>query len=394
MGKMITVPELGRAYLPSAWEDSLDQATPIRRYALGRELPLNQVLKELRLGRAVVLSGPWELVLRLLSQVEGRRTELLSGAPPKGRQAREAARQEVLSRLLLVATSDGQVDTQPPLQIPHLLELLGDQREASGGQPILVPVSALCHLLSLLEDRYPVHALETDLWSPNSVLQPRQQEVYDLMRERLAALGDSLPPEPRCLDMGCGSGALALLMAKELRPLNPRVWATDALPEALATTRLNAAQLRDEGLIDGDRFQVTEGGDLYQPLRGLQFHLIAFNPPWANARPRTRLEIARFDQGQETLFRFLQETPPHLGEGGHLLLFYADNAGPKAIEGLLRASERAGLQVVETLSRRIRVARRWEHIYLYDMVRLGDRAPRHTKSASDHLGPLADSDGQ
>jgi methylase of polypeptide subunit release factors len=145
------------------------------------------------------------------------------------------------------------------------------------------------------------------------------------------------------------------------------IWATDALPEALATTRLNVARCEEAGIVPKGLVRITDGGDLYEPLDAECFDLVTFNPPWARRQPRTRLEIARFDPGQRTLERFLIQTPAHLTPGGHLLLVYADNAGPSAIENLERIADKAGFKIADRRSQRIRVARRWEHLYLYDL---------------------------
>jgi methylase of polypeptide subunit release factors len=254
------------------------------------------------------------------------------------------------------------------MTIPHLIEFLGDYRSANEDLPLLVPALAIQELQTALAETYPVQALDTDLIAPKTVLQPRQQEIYDLLRERLLMLRETLPSGVACLDVGCGSGALALVTAQLLAGQGAHVWATDKLPEALATTRLNVAKLAEEGLINAQDVTVTEGGDLYEPVADMRFGLVTFNPPWARRAPRTRLEIARFDPGQRLLRRFLAETPAHLAADGHLLLFYADNAGPEAITTLEEEADAAGLRTVERLSVRIRVSSGWEHIYLYDMV--------------------------
>jgi release factor glutamine methyltransferase len=78
---------------------------------------------------------------------------------------------------------------------------------------------------------------------------------------------------PLVLDLGCGSGAIALALAQECPAA--RVRATDISAAALALARRNARQLGLEERVSFCR------GDLLEPLRPLgQFELIACNPPY------------------------------------------------------------------------------------------------------------------
>ncbi len=382
MGQFVQISRDERAYLIHPWADSLPAQAELPAIDLGEGGGPGRALRALQRGAWPIASGAWRDVEALLEAVAARPSELGGGRARPGRPSRRGPdpAREAQRRVLVAASADGWLDTRPPIHLPHLLELLGEPRGASAGLPVLAPATAIAELMATLDERYPVRALGAELVAPKMVLQPRQQEVYDLFEAKLLDLRDvemryiaSLPARQdaslRALDMGCGSGALALQMAQLLAPLGPTVWATDVLPEALATARLNIDRLSAQGVVRGELLRVTDGGDLYEPLGELAFDLIAFNPPWANARPRTRLEVARYDFGQATLRRFLEATPAHLRPGGRLLLFYADNAGPKALEGARAAAEAAGLRIADATSRRIRVARRWEHIWLYEMGR-------------------------
>jgi release factor glutamine methyltransferase len=134
---------------------------------------------------------------------------------------------------------------------------------------------------------------------------------------------------PQVLDVGCGSGAIALALAQECP--GARVKATDLSPAALARARANARELELEGRVG------FCCGDLLDPFRPAgQFHLIASNPPY----------VRRGDlEGLEPQVR---DHEPHLamdgGEDG--LDFYrrlAGLAGPfLAPEGLLVLEVGAG----------------------------------------------------
>jgi methylase of polypeptide subunit release factors len=381
MGDYLQVRGVGEAYVPSAWEHLVEGDVAARQHALKGPRPSNALLKELRLGRCAVVCGAWVHIDGLLDELARRRASLApqkGGAPRRGEHRRHQPKADPLDRVLVLAEADGALLTEPPLEVPHLIELMGEPRlvvrdsfpaaPAAGGALLAVPATAIRSLLAALEESYPISTLGIDLLAPNTVLQPRLQEVYDLVDERLQELALSLGECLRCLDMGCGSGALTLTVARALSSKASVVWATDALPEALATTRLNVARCEEMGIVPPGLVRIGGGGDLYEPLGDQRFELITFNPPWARRQPRTRLEIARFDPGQRTLERFLADTPAHLEPSGRLLLVYADNAGPGAIENLERMAREAGFEVSDKRSRRIRVARRWEHLYLYDLV--------------------------
>jgi release factor glutamine methyltransferase len=78
---------------------------------------------------------------------------------------------------------------------------------------------------------------------------------------------------PRVVDVGTGSGILAIAVA--VRRPDARVWATDISADALAVAGLNAAR---HGVAD----RVTpRHGDLLSPVHGDgPFHAIASNPPY------------------------------------------------------------------------------------------------------------------
>jgi release factor glutamine methyltransferase len=76
------------------------------------------------------------------------------------------------------------------------------------------------------------------------------------------------------LDLGTGSGAIAIAIAKE-RPLC-RVTATDTSAEALEVARQNARQLE----IPNIEFLA---GDWTEPVRGRVFNVIVSNPPYVRS---------------------------------------------------------------------------------------------------------------
>jgi release factor glutamine methyltransferase len=108
-----------------------------------------------------------------------------------------------------------------------------------------------------------------------AVLIPRPETEH--LIEALLALG--LPEEPHLLDLGTGSGCLAVAAAHALP--RARVVATDISAPALQVARVNAAQ---NGVAARLRFLE---GDLFEPVlrRGLEsaFDVILSNPPYIGA---------------------------------------------------------------------------------------------------------------
>lgn len=78
---------------------------------------------------------------------------------------------------------------------------------------------------------------------------------------------------PRILDVGCGSGAIAISLAKSIP--NSQVWAVDISKEALAVSRENNARLEaGVNIIEADALNGVEN-----TLDG-KFDIIVSNPPY------------------------------------------------------------------------------------------------------------------
>ncbi len=135
------------------------------------------------------------------------------------------------------------------------------------------------------------------------------------------------------LDLGCGAGTGALLLAPRVR----RVVGTDANPRAIVLSRLNAA-------INGvDHVEFREG-DLFQPVLGETFDLIFSQPPFVAgpdaAGAATYLHGGA--RGDEIAFRVLAGIGPQLGPGGRaVLLTEWPDLGDGPIEQRVRQELRA-----------------------------------------------------
>lgn len=126
-------------------------------------------------------------------------------------------------------------------------------------------------------ERVPVSLLvgSKEFWSlsfkiSRDVLTPRP-DTEILVEAALSRMPDRERPW-RVLDLGTGSGAIAISLAHE-RP-RARITATDISPKALQVARSNADELRV-----GENLRFLEGS-LFEPIEGERFDLIVSNPPY------------------------------------------------------------------------------------------------------------------
>ncbi len=206
-------------------------------------------------------------------------------------------------------------------------------------------------LLARRERGEPVaHILgEREFWSlPLAVTPATLIPRPDTERLVEAAL-ECLPrPTARILDLGTGSGAVALALAEEC----PRatITATDRSPAALAVARANAKWL---GRLERVRLLA---GDWFEPVAGERFDLLVSNPPYIPAgdahldRGDLRFEpqtaLAAGPDGLDAIRVIAAGARAHLAPGGWLLLEHGFDQG-KAVRALL---VEAGLEAVETLA--------------------------------------------
>ena len=170
------------------------------------------------------------------------------------------------------------------------------------------------------------------------VLDPRPdtETLVDWALDVLAAL----PPGRALVDLGTGSGAIALAL-KSRRP-DAQVSAVDLSAAALAVARGNGERL-------GLAVDWHEGA-WFAPLAGRMFDLIVSNPPYI-AEADTHLPALRHEpilaltsgaDGLDAIRQIVADAPAHLASGGWLLLEHGHDQAD-AVAALLRA---AGWQAV------------------------------------------------
>lgn len=146
----------------------------------------------------------------------------------------------------------------------------------------------------------------------------------------------------RALDLGTGSGAIALALAQE-RP-DWRVTASERDPAALSVARANGQRL-------GLKVEWV-AGDWLQPLTGQVFDLIVSNPPYvADPDPDLATDVAAHEpaaglraggDGLAAIRVIARDAPGHLAPGGWLIVEHGARQAV-AVAELLR---QAGLETV------------------------------------------------
>jgi len=191
------------------------------------------------------------------------------------------------------------------------------------------------------------------------VLIPRPETEHVV--EAVIEFGRSLLQERErvtFVDVGTGSGAIALAVAKHLPAL--RVLATDISAAALAMADLNAKRLRLAGRV------TLLPGDLLDPLTE-PVQIIAANLPyvptsrWATLPPEVREHEPRLaldggEDGLRVIERLLAAVPRHLTTGGVVILEIDDDQGGPLRSLVAERLPGAAVEIRADLAGRDRVA--------------------------------------
>ena len=127
------------------------------------------------------------------------------------------------------------------------------------------------------------------------------------------------------LDLGTGSGVGAVFAARR----GASVVAVDINPEAARCARINALLNHIDERVD------VRVGDLFDPVAGLRFDLILFNPPYYRGVPRDNLDLAW--RGQDVFERFAGGLERMLAPGGYALLTLSTDGDCNELQAELQA---------------------------------------------------------
>ena len=176
---------------------------------------------------------------------------------------------------------------------------------------------------------------EREFWSldfhvAKEVLIPRPETEFLLEKVVALVSGDEVGVNG-CLDLCCGSGVIAVVLARELRA---EVLATDISEDALAITRKNALR-HDVGELVS-----TRRSDLFASLGVDQsFGVIVSNPPYVRSgeiMDQLQPEVARYEprlaldggsDGLEIIRRIASRVLYYLRPGGKLFMEFGHDQG-------------------------------------------------------------------
>jgi release factor glutamine methyltransferase len=259
---------------------------------------------------------------------------------------------ELVSRLVGVGRGDLKLQQSRVLTPDEWRQLDSWLRRRASGEPV-----------QYITGRAAFRDLDLDVGG--AVLIPRP-ETELLVESVLAVLREQLFewPAPRVLDLGTGSGAIALALASEWK--DAIVTATDASDEALEVARANARRLGLEARVEfriGEWFDAVGGDD--------RFEVVVSNPPYIATTEAESLpgDVRNFEPGRalysgesglDALREIVEEAPRHLVTGGLLALELDETRAGEVAAWFEGAHDWSGVDLKEDLAGkpRILVARR------------------------------------
>ncbi len=143
------------------------------------------------------------------------------------------------------------------------------------------------------------------------------------------------PPPKNILDLGTGTGAIALALAKEFPQAH--IMASDCFQETLAVAKKNAV------FNDLNRVNFQES-DWFSDITG-SFDLIVSNPPYIDPEDKhlndlvfePRHALVADNQGMKDLLNIIHNAPRYLNPMGWLLLEHGYDQGSKVADALRQA---------------------------------------------------------
>lgn len=202
---------------------------------------------------------------------------------------------------------------------------------------------------------------QLDLLVDQRVLIPRP-ETEVVTQVALDELGRSTTANPVAVDLGTGSGAIAVSLVREHATCE--VWATDRSAEAVAVARANAAGAGGRAAV---RLRVTQGDwfdALPDELAG-RLDLVVSNPPYVGDDEHLPAAVADWEppdalragpEGLRDLLLLIERAPAWLAPGGAIVLEHAPTQAD-ALTGLARAAGYVDVEVIDDLAGRPRVLR-------------------------------------
>lgn len=182
-----------------------------------------------------------------------------------------------------------------------------------------------------------------EFWSLDFMVNPQviipRPESELLVEQAVKQVGTHFTQKnrsPRILDLGTGSGVLAISIAKEVP--QAQIWATDLSEGALSIARRNAEK---HGISERINFMC---GDLWEPIANLDvtFDMIISNPPYIASEEyddlmpevrdyEPRLALDGHEGGMYFIEKILHEGLDYMSPGGWLIMEMSPHQTGKAL---------------------------------------------------------------
>lgn len=188
------------------------------------------------------------------------------------------------------------------------------------------------------------HHSDISLEIPEDVYEPREDSELIAGHLEKADLKGK-----KCLDMGCGSGLLAIIMAKK----GGVVTAADISPEAVKATEKNAGS--------NEVKLKTVVSDVFLAIDS-KYDFIAFNPPYLpdETNIKGKEQWSGGKTGRDVIEKFLRDLSKHLSKNGKVIMVFSSLTGEKELRN---SAEKKGLSFSVIDRRKIP----WEELILAEI---------------------------
>jgi len=213
--------------------------------------------------------------------------------------------------------------------------------------------------------------LEFEVTPDVLIPRPETEHLIEVALDRLAVRELRSSRDPKLtgegltlVDIGTGSGCIAIALAKELQAA--KIYATDISPAALAIAQRNATRLGFQSRITFlesnllSAFSSSSHQSLVANHQSLLFDLVISNPPYIGRKEASTLPIeVRYhepasalyggEEGYELYGQLVPQAAQHLKPGGLLVLELGHDSLP-AVRPLLETPQWTNLHVTHDLA--------------------------------------------
>jgi release factor glutamine methyltransferase len=180
---------------------------------------------------------------------------------------------------------------------------------------------------------------------------PETETLVEVVMEQLAN-----KENPKIIDLGTGSGAIAISLAKSLK--SPFIYATDVSKEALKVAKENALRNKVESQIE------FFCGDLFEPLKNKnlkgQIDCVVSNPPYVSKEEFENLPkevkdyepVIALESEKDGLFfhkKIIEDSLDFLKKGGLLALETAFGQAGKVADLIRESKDFSGIEIRKDL---------------------------------------------